>query len=147
MARELIGMTIRPQLYGCTSDSPVHLEQGAKQGAPESGLLFIATMNNALQPIQEQWQAQDYGMMLDGYRLTHMLFVDDLMLIGPSPQQVSHMLTQVKPALKSIGLHLNEDKTDFVRFGVFANQTKSARPLRADPFWEFPAVAFKTYNA
>ena len=29
-------------------------------------------------------------------------------------------------------------RAGFVRFGVFENQTKSARPHWADPFWEFP---------
>ena len=35
-------------------------------------------------------------------------------------------------------------RADFVRFGVFANQTKSARPVRADPFWENQRFSQKT---
>ena len=38
-------------------------------------------------------------------------------------------------------------RADYVRFGVFANQTKSARPLRAEPFWEFPNVLASTQAA
>ena len=34
-ARELIGSHMHPTLYGCTSESPVPLAQGTKQGAPE----------------------------------------------------------------------------------------------------------------
>ena len=50
LTRELIGTYIHPQLYSTTTEDPIPLARGSKQGAPESGLLFISTMNWALAP-------------------------------------------------------------------------------------------------
>ena len=49
-ARELVGGYMFPTVYGCTPEVPIPLQQGTKQGAPESGLYFVATLNHVLTP-------------------------------------------------------------------------------------------------
>ena len=113
-ARELIGTTMIPAIYGCSPSDPLPLEQGTKQGAPESGLFFIAALNRALAPLRQSWDAQGAGIQLDDALVHHLLFADDLILVGPSPRQVSQMINEVTPALEGHGLCLNPEKTSYL---------------------------------
>ena len=107
-ARELIGTYLQPHLYGCTTEHPIPLARGSKQGAPESGMLFIGTMDNAITPTAQNWPDQGHGCRLDNSCLTHLLFVDDLILTSTSLASILRMLHDIVPKLKEIGLDLNE---------------------------------------
>ena len=43
-----------------------------------------------------------------------MLFVDDLILLSNHPASISHMLKDLQPALKEIGLDLSEEKSAYI---------------------------------
>ena len=114
LSRELIGTTIQPHIYGTTTPQPVSLARGAKQGAPESGMLFVSTINWMMQPLIPEWEAKNYGSPIGTHQLTHLLFVDDLVLVSPHPNSILHMLQDLKPKLAHIGLELNESKTSYI---------------------------------
>ena len=113
-AREMIGAKMFPCLYGCAPEEPVPLEQGTKQGAPESGLYFVATLQRALQPLAQEWDRRGEGCPLQDTLLTHLIFADDLILVGPSPRQVAKMLHETEAHLSPVGLQLNPDKTAYL---------------------------------
>ena len=122
IARELIGNTIQPQIYGCTTEAPVEQQRGTKQGSPESGLLFINAIHVALHPLKASWDANGLGCSLLGDKINHMLFVDDLILLGTDPRQVKAMFDDARVALEKIGLQLNADKTAYLATHPQANK-------------------------
>ena len=70
-AREMVGCTMSPTMYGCTPETPVNLMQGCtKQGAPESGIYFIATMNKYLAPVREMWDHRKEGCITSSLLMT-----------------------------------------------------------------------------
>ena len=113
-ARELVGCTMSPAIYGCTPETPVQLQQGTKQGAPESGLYFVATMNNYLTPVRAEWDRRHEGCALGDTMVHHLIFADDLLLIGPSPLRVKRMLEETQTQLQQAGLEINEAKTAYL---------------------------------
>ena len=114
LSRELIGTHITPHLYGITSPDPIALARGAKQGLPESGLLFVSTLNWILSPLATKWEHNSYGVPIGEDQLSHLVFVDDLLLISPHPNSIMQMLRDFKPRLSQIGLELNEQKTAYI---------------------------------
>ena len=114
LARELIGSYIKPHVYGCTTAELVPISRGSKQGAPESGSLFFGTLDWALAPLKHVWAERGDGCTLTNHLLTHLIFVDDLILTSTSPRSIHRMLTDIIPKLEEIGLQLNEDKTSYV---------------------------------
>ena len=115
LTRELIGTHIQPHLYGTTTENPIPLSRGAKeQGSPESGLLFTSTINWALAPIIQKWREHNIGVPLGDAKLTHLLFVDDLILLSTHPHTTHNMLKDLLPTLAQIGLSFNEAKTSYL---------------------------------
>ena len=49
LARELVGSFLKPEAFGCTSPERIAQRSGTKQGAPESGILFVASVEKQLQ--------------------------------------------------------------------------------------------------
>ena len=114
LCRELLGNRITPQIWGCIPAQDVQLKRGSKQGAPESGTLFILAINHLLKPLREKWTLDKTGFPLHPHTLSHLIFVDDLILIGRTPEEVSHMFTSVETALAQGGLKINKDKTAYM---------------------------------
>ena len=48
------------------------------------------------------------------YHLSHLIFVDDLILVAKTPEQIHSMFTQVEDALSKGGLAINKDKTAYI---------------------------------
>ena len=113
-ARELVGCHMYPTVYGCTPEEPVQLQQGTKQGAPESGLFFVATLNKTLEPLRQRWDNRNEGCPLGPLNIHHLLFADDLLLIGQSPLKVKKMFEETQQHLLTAGLEINESKTAFL---------------------------------
>ena len=111
LTRELIGTYITPHRYGITTPDHIALAWGAKQGALESGLLFVSTLNWVLRSLEKRRLTNQYGVPIGPDQLTHLVFVDDLLLISPHPCSIQEMLEDLKLALLKIGLELNEQKT------------------------------------
>ena len=131
-ARELVGCKMSPAIYGCTPETPVELQQGTKQGAPESGLYFVATLNKYLAPVREEWDRRGEGCPIGPTMVHHLIFADDLLLLGPSPLRVKKMIDETQTHIKDAGLDINQAKTAYLTThpasshhlpGTNANQT------------------------
>ena len=114
LARELVGGYLRPEAYGCQAPEPVPQRSGTKQGAPESGMLFVSTLERHLSPLRLRWQEQKYGIRIDHEQLAQVSFVDDMILVAASSKQGLKMLKDVEATLAQIGLKLNTGKTSYI---------------------------------
>ena len=114
LARELIGNSTKPQAYGCSSQRDIPQERGSRQGSPESGLLFVSTLNQTMEPLRHLWQQRGDGCTVNGQKVPHMIFVDDLILLTTTPASAKKMITEVVEALDKIGLQCNHEKTAFI---------------------------------
>ena len=86
----------------------------AIQGAPESGIYFVATLNEYLAPATEAWDLRKEGCPLADKMVHHLIFADDLMLIAPSPVRAKKMLIEAQEQLQKAGLDINESKIAYL---------------------------------
>ena len=114
VTRALIGNQMCGKAYGCVTPELINLKRGAKQGAPESGLLFVSTLNHLLQTVTGTWQSMEYGCELSGCLLNHMLLVDDVLLFAQKPTHAQCMLRDIQATLARAGLEINEQKTAYL---------------------------------
>ena len=56
LTREIVDAKMRSTLFGCKPAQDIPLKGGMKQGAPESGLLFVATIDRALHKLKAVWE-------------------------------------------------------------------------------------------
>ncbi|KAK6755705.1 hypothetical protein RB195_014224 [Necator americanus] len=62
-----------------------------------------------------EWDGME--VKVDGRRLHHLRFADDIVLITPSISQAERMLAEFDETCGCIGLQLNLQKTIFMRLG------------------------------
>ena len=65
-------------------------------------------------PVQKQWTQNPNGFPLLPHHPSHLIFVDDLTLIAPTPEEIHTMFKQVEDALNKGGLHVSKDKTAYI---------------------------------
>jgi hypothetical protein len=83
------------------------LGRGVRQGDNISPKLFTA----ALESIFKNTQWQDMGINIDGERLNHLRFADDVVLIADNLQDTVSMLHSLKSLSERAGLKINFEKT------------------------------------
>ncbi|XP_042861523.1 uncharacterized protein LOC122246823 [Penaeus japonicus] len=86
---------------------PFRLKRGVRQGYTSSPKLFTACFERAFQ--QLNWSEK--GMKIDGEHLSHLRFADDIFICAPTKEQLQEMLVELIHASKSVGLHMNFNKT------------------------------------
>jgi hypothetical protein len=103
---------------GCTTtfhpfytDVQIPVTRGMRQGDPISPNLFSATLEGVFRNLD--WS--DYGISIDGQKLNHLRFADDIVLISHTPEEATEMLNQLVDASKSVGLRINQSKTKSMR--------------------------------
>ena len=109
---------LRSCYHNCTTklrpfQGPVEVPigKGVRQGDPISPNLFSAGLEEAIKTCD--WS--DYGISVDGRRLNHLRFADDIVLITPTAQDAASMLNSLDNAGKRAGLRINLKKTKAMR--------------------------------
>ncbi|XP_022816835.1 uncharacterized protein LOC111349816 [Spodoptera litura] len=81
--------------------------KGVRQGDPLSPKLFSAILESVFRDLE--WE--NIGISIDGKKLNHLRFADDLVLITDNATTLQHMLQQLSEASRKVGLTMNLSKT------------------------------------
>ena len=98
-------MEVQLQIHGRTKTIPIR--RGVRQGDTMSPKLFIAAIQHMFQNIN--WD--DKGIIINGKRLHHLKYADDIVIIANSLEELQTMLNELKLRSEEIGLKLNKEKT------------------------------------
>jgi len=94
----------------------VPIQKGVRQGDPISPNLFAAVLEEVIKKCN--WSG--YGVNIDGKRLNHLRFADDIVLVTRTPAEASQMATELDRESRRVGLKMNIKKTKSMR-NVFAS--------------------------
>lgn len=83
------------------------IRKGVRQGDPLSPKLFSSVLEHIFR--KTNWD--DYGININGKKLNHLRFADDLILLSENQEGLKIMLTQLDRESKKVGLTMNPDKT------------------------------------
>jgi hypothetical protein len=95
--------------------------RGVRQGDPLSPKLFSAVLEQIFRKVC----FENCGIVLDGARLSHLRFADDLVILSNKPDQLQGMVQQISDESKKKGLQMNTEKTK-----VMTNRQKI--PIKID---------------
>ena len=95
------------------NDITIDVKRGVRQGDTVSPKLFSATLEDVMRKLE--WDSM--GVQVDGRRLSHLRFADDIVLITPTISEAEQMLADFEDACGKIGLQLNLTKTMFMKNG------------------------------
>ena len=84
----------------------VRIRRGIFQGDSLSPLLFVICMI----PLTCVLRKARVGYMLDGVKINHLLFMDDLKLFGKNEREVDSLVSTVKMISEDIGMELGINK-------------------------------------
>ena len=110
---------IRDLYSGATATLKLHqdsdkikLERGARQGDNISPRLFTGCLQNA---ILDKINWEERGIIIDGERLAHLEFADDIIMVAHTRQELEQMLNDIHTSSKPVGLnmHLGKAKVMF----------------------------------
>lgn len=83
------------------------IERGVRQGDPLSPNLF----NAVLEEIFRKLEWKDKGIMVNGKRLNHLRFADDIVLITDDLREMEEMANELRTESSRVGLEMNLGKT------------------------------------
>lgn len=86
---------------------PIEVRRGVRQGDTISPQLFAAVVEDVFRRLD--WEEK--GININGSRLNHLRYADDIVLISHDPDEVSEMLQELADASKEVGLLINTGKT------------------------------------
>ena len=114
VTREMIEACLTPAMYGVQVPSLIQMLRGARQGSPESGVLFLIGVWQGMKNLVDRWRKEERGFRVGREFLSRLIFVDDLIVIAKDPYQAREMMRQLRDALSLVGLRINGEKTEYV---------------------------------
>lgn len=112
-------INILKEIYsGCTTEITIFeepikvpIERGVRQGDTISPKLFTAAMEDVFRKLD--WE--NYGIPIDGEKLNHLRFADDIVLITNNLKEAETMVKELEAESKKIGMKINMDKTQMMK--------------------------------
>jgi hypothetical protein len=92
-----------------SSSANINVQKGVRQGDTLSPILFILTLQLALDRVN--WE---HGIRLGEKILGHLDFADDLVLCSRTFEGLQSLLNQVADRAREVGLHINVQKTKWM---------------------------------
>lgn len=83
------------------------IQRGLKQGDPLSPKIFSAVLESIFRKLN--WS--DFGLNIDGVKLNHLRFADDIILVEENPIYLEEMIETLRVESEKVGLVMNRDKT------------------------------------
>lgn len=96
------------RLHENTND--FNIERGVRQGDVISPKLFTTLLEYMFKKIN----FGEMGININGEKLNHLRFADDILLITERVDEAREMLSRLETASKSIGLKINTNKTQYM---------------------------------
>ncbi|KAH7666357.1 hypothetical protein AAVH_43283, partial [Aphelenchoides avenae] len=98
-------------------DKPIKIpiRRGVRQGDTISPKLFTAALEMIFRKLKWE-ERRNAGINIDGRRLTHLRFADDIVLVGSSRADVQQRLEELNEKSKAVGLRINKDKTEWFEY-------------------------------
>ncbi|CAB3228197.1 unnamed protein product [Arctia plantaginis] len=90
-----------------TTGEPFPVQRGVRQGDPVSPKLFTAVLEMIFRNLE--WE--DIGLNINGQKLNHLRFADDLILFSEDSRRLERMLQQLAEESATAGLSMNISKT------------------------------------
>lgn len=87
-----------------------NIERGVRQGDPLSPKLFSAVLENILRKLD--WEK--FGLNINGSKLNHLRFADDLVLFEENPENLEIMIQGLNRESLKVGLKMNTNKTKLI---------------------------------
>ena len=84
------------------------ISRGVKQGDPISPKLFSAVLEQIFRKLK--WDNR-FGININGRKLSHLRFADDIVLFAKSANELQIMMKDLWDHSKTVGLSMNEKKT------------------------------------
>lgn len=85
----------------------IKIGRGVRQGDPLSPKLFSAVLEEVFR--QMEWE--NYGLNINGEKLTHLRFADDLIIFSNTSMELTKMLQDLDNKSQTVGLCMNKLKT------------------------------------
>uniref|UniRef100_A0A914Y4K3 Reverse transcriptase domain-containing protein n=1 Tax=Panagrolaimus superbus TaxID=310955 RepID=A0A914Y4K3_9BILA len=92
-----------------SSSANINVQKGVRQGDTLSPILFILTLQLALDRVN--WER---GIHIGESLLAHLDFADDLVLCSRTLEGLQSLLDQVSTHARDVGLHINVQKTKWM---------------------------------
>lgn len=86
---------------------PIQVKRGVRQGDVISPKLFTLAMEDVFKKLD--WS--EYGINVNGKKLNHLRFADDVVLITDTFEGIQAMVNQLTTASENVGLKINIQKT------------------------------------
>ncbi|KAK0405475.1 hypothetical protein QR680_018015 [Steinernema hermaphroditum] len=83
------------------------IQRGVRQGDTISPKLFTATLEEIFRELD--WE--DFGININGRKLSNLRFADDIALIGNTEEELQQMVTELDEVSRRSGLKMNREKT------------------------------------
>ncbi|KAI5737636.1 hypothetical protein M8J76_015259 [Diaphorina citri] len=84
-----------------------NIQKGVRQGCPWSADLF----NGVLETIFRDLRWETYGLSIDGRKINHLRFADDVVLFSDNHKDLEHMVNELREQSLLRGLEMNISKT------------------------------------
>ncbi|CAH2097985.1 unnamed protein product [Euphydryas editha] len=111
------------QLETLGKDFPIR--RGVRQGDPLSPKLFSAVLENIFRKLN--WE--DFGLNINGSKLNHLRFADDLILFEEKPDILEQMIQSLNEESEKVGLKMNLTKTKVMTNSIKVDITVSGAIL------------------
>jgi endonuclease/exonuclease/phosphatase family metal-dependent hydrolase len=98
----------------------IKTQRGVRQGDSLSPLLFITTLQHALDSVD--WNNR--GFRIGRSKLQHLAYADDIALLAHGDRELQSMLDDVSAACRRIGLKINAKKTEWMSHAPADRQLK-----------------------
>ncbi|KAK0397691.1 hypothetical protein QR680_002221 [Steinernema hermaphroditum] len=86
---------------------PIKIQRGVRQGDTISPKLFTAMLEEVFRELD--WQ--DFGININGTKLSNLRFADDIALIANTEEELQQMVSELDEASRRSGLRMNREKT------------------------------------
>ncbi|KAL3287523.1 hypothetical protein HHI36_001992 [Cryptolaemus montrouzieri] len=93
-----------------TTSKEIPVKRGIRQGDTISPKLFTLSLEDVFKGLK--WETR--GITIDGVRLNHLRFADDIVLISDDAEDLCTMLEELYEAALTYGLEMNQGKTKVI---------------------------------